>query len=253
MPNIIKSIGKAVDILNLISVNSSKLSDISRESKFSKSTVHRLLRTLIESGLVHQDPTTRQYYPGPVLFKLASDPIKIHRYLIYHAYPRMEYLRNITGETISLDIKLGMEKIKLLQLTGTKSLSFLGVGPYYSLLWAGAMGKVLLGQLPEQELEIILNHIELFAITSRTITNMKSFKQEIAKARQRGYATSYGETDISVGAISAPVTNYYVPASLSIMGPLERLSSSIIDYTDELKKKAEELSQELLTSLKKYN
>jgi IclR family KDG regulon transcriptional repressor len=242
----IKSIGKAVDVLKAISADKNKLSDISRELNIGKSTVHRLLQTLKDCGLVQQDIGNQKYYLGSLLFKLTSDALKAHQYLIYQAYPKMEYLRNLTGETISLDIKIGMEKIKLQQLLGTYNILFVGVPPYYEHLWSGSMGKALLAQLPEQELEIILNNVELLPLTPRTIIDKQVFKQEIAKVRQRGYATGFGETDLSIAGLSAPIENYFVSASLSIIGPLERLSSRMFDFVDELKKKAAEISQDLL-------
>jgi IclR family transcriptional regulator, KDG regulon repressor len=246
----IKSINKAVDILNFISNDVSRLSELSRKTRLSKSTVHRILQTLDKTGLVHEDPLSREYYPGPLLFKLASNPLKAHQYLIYLSHTKMDYLRNLTGETISLDIKIGMEKVKLQQLTGTHNILFVGVPPYYEYIWSGSMGKALLAQLPEQELEMIMENIELLPLTPRTITDKEVFKQEISKVRRQGYATGYGETDVSIAGISAPVSNYFVPAALSIIGPVDRLSSRMADFSRELKKQSEIISQDLEQNLK---
>jgi IclR family transcriptional regulator, acetate operon repressor len=249
----IKSIHKAVDVLNLISLEYKHLSDIARKLEMSKSTVHRLLQTLKESGLVHQDPNTQEYYPGPVLFKLVANPFKAHQQLIYLAYAKMDYLRSFTGETIALAIKFGMERLTLLQLTGTQNVTFVGSPKYSELVWTGAMGKVLLAQLAESELDLIINHTNLISITPRTITDKPTFKQEIAKVKQRGYSTSYGETDMSVGAIAAPINNYYTPAGLSIIGPLDRLSPHIQDFTEELRKLTQEISQDLKNTLSAFD
>jgi DNA-binding IclR family transcriptional regulator len=232
----------------LISLDYKHLSDISRKLKISKSTVHRLLQTLKETGLVHQDPTTQEYYPGPTLFNLVSDPLKAHQSLIYYSYSKMDYLRNFTGETVSLAIKFGMERLNLLQLPGTQSVALVASPKYSELIWTGAVGKVLLAQLPEQELDLIIDNITLIPITPRTIADKQIFKQEITKVKLRGYGTSFGETDAAIAGIAAPIENYSTPVGLSIIGPLDRLSSRLPDFTDELKKITQEISHNLLNA-----
>ncbi|MBN1366497.1 MAG: IclR family transcriptional regulator [Dehalococcoidales bacterium] len=243
----IKSVVKVANILNAISNNNNKLRDISRETKISKPTLHRLLQTLKQIGLIQQDLIRKEYYLGSLLFKFTSDSLSVHQHLIYSSYSRMDDLRHITGETISLDIKVGMEKIKLQQLLGTHNVLFVGVPPYYEYLWSGSMGKALLSQIPDDELETILDHTELKPLTSRTITDKKKFRQEIEKVRVRGYATGLGETDLSIAGISAPINNYYVPASLTIIGPFERMTTHLIDFSDELVKKAKEISKDIIS------
>ena len=243
---IIKSVVKAVNVLNAISNNNNKLSDISRETKISKPTLHRLLQTLKQTGLIQQDLIRKEYYLGSLLFKFTSDSLSVHQHLIYKSYSKMDDLRHGTGETVSLDIKVGMEKIKLQQLLGTHNILFVGVPPYYEYLWSGSMGKSLLAQLPDDELKAILDYIELKPLTPRTITDKRQFRREIEKVRERGYATGYGETDLSIAGISAPIHNYCVPASLSLIGPFERLTTHMIDFADELVKKANEISEDIL-------
>jgi DNA-binding IclR family transcriptional regulator len=242
----VKSIIKAVDILKALSCGYRKLTDISREIDLSKSTVHRLLQALKESGMVHQDPISEEYYPGRVIFELASNPVEIHRLLIYCAHPKMEELRQKTGETIALEIKLGIEQIRLHQLVGTHSVTFRAVSNVIQLLLSGASGKALLSQVDDRELEDILENLELVKLTPYTNTDKQAFRQEIIKVRQRGYATSYDEVEVGVTAISVPVKNYSVPASITILGPKDRLAPNMIDLADEIKRKVAEISQALL-------
>jgi IclR family transcriptional regulator, KDG regulon repressor len=241
----VKSIGKAINVLNLLSNDTRKLSEISRQLELSKSTVHRLLHTLTTCGLAIQDPISQEYYPGPALFEIASNPMKLHQYLIFATYSKMDELRRIVGETVSLDIKFGTEKLKLQQLNGLKNISFVGRPLVLDQVWSGASGKVILAQLPDQELQMILDNMELITLTPRTITNKQIFKQEIEKVKERGYSTSIGETELGVAAIAAPIANYVVPTSLAIIGPEDRITQNIMDSIDALKAKAREISEDL--------
>jgi DNA-binding IclR family transcriptional regulator len=246
-PITVKSILKAVEILKSLSHGNRKLTDISRDVNQSKSTVHRLLQALKESGMVHQDPMTEEYYQGTLLFELASDPLVAHQSLIYCAHPKMEDLRRATGETIALEIKSGIEQIRLHRLIGTHSVAFLGAPSIIQLLLPGASGKALLSQVTESELRDILDNIELVKLTPYTVTDKQAYSEEIIKAKQRGYATSYDEVEVGVIGISVPVLNYTVPASMTILGPKDRLTPRIMDLVDEAKRKAGEISQQLLS------
>jgi IclR family KDG regulon transcriptional repressor len=246
----IKSVSKAVSVLKTLSLGHSKLSDIAREVKISKNGVFRLLYSLKQEDLVAQDPVTREYFMGTLLFELSANPLKSNQHLISCSYHEIEDLWQTVGETISLDIKFGVEKIVLRRLLGTHNVSFVGQSSPVDHLWYGATGKVLLAQLNEHELEMILEHITLVPLTPFTITDKQVFRQEIAKTKERGYATSYSECELGAAGIAVPVEGYIVPVSLAIMGPEDRLATRAIDYVDKLKQTAGKISQYLSTSLR---
>ena len=246
----IKSIAKAYNVLKALSFNLNSIRDISREVQLSGPTVYRLLTTMKEIGLVFQDPKTHQYYIGYSLAKLAENSVALHQSLIYVAQEKMAYLHNKTGETIVLDIKEGIEAVRLYRLTGTRSISYLDKRTKFAI-WSGAIGRTLLSQLTEEEIDIIINNVSLVSLTPKTIVDKKQIKIEIDKVRQRGYTVSLGEVDLDVGAIAAPLENYLVPAAISIIGPEERIASRLLDFIDELINKTTEISEDLL-KLKNY-
>jgi len=242
----VKSIARAVDILKALSVNLNRVSDISRQLNLSKSTVHRLLKALEESGLVVQDPLNHEYYFGHLLVRLASNPITAHQHLIHCAYEKMKYLLEISKESVTLHVRLGIQRIRLQELMGSHDVRYIGRPTIADPLWAGAMGKVLLAQIQEEELGVILDNIELTPLTPHTITDKRVFRAEVEKVKKQGYATSYGETVSGVSAISVPVMDYVEPVALSIVGPEYRFASHMTDFLSELKKSASRISQDLL-------
>lgn len=242
----VRTIARAVDILSALSDNVNSVSAITRQIKLSKSTVHRLLNALNESGLVVQDPIDHQYYLGQLLIKLASNPFTAHRHLMHCAYGEMKYLRDISEESVTLHIKMGIQRIRLSELTGTHDVKYIGRPGSNDPVWEGAMGKVLLAQVPEDELAVILDSIELVALTPNTITDKHKFRREIEKVKNQGYATSYGETILGVSSISVPVRDYVEPVALSIVGPEYRFASRMLSLISELEKSTNRISQDLL-------
>lgn len=242
----VRTIARAVDILSALSANVNSISALTRQLKLSKSTVHRLLSALKESGLVVQDPLDHRYYLGHLLIKLASNPFTAHQHLIHCAYEKMKYLRDISEESVTLHIKLGIQRIRLSEVTGTHDVRYIGRPASTDPVWAGAMGKVLLAQVSEDELAVIWDNLELVALTPDTITDKRKFRREIEKVKNQGYATSYGETILGVSSISVPVRDYVEPVALSIVGPEYRFASRMLSLISELKKSANRISQDLL-------
>ena len=60
----VQSVSRALEILLCLGKDIHSLAGIADYCKLSKSTVHRLLKTLEESYFVLQDPINQQYYFG---------------------------------------------------------------------------------------------------------------------------------------------------------------------------------------------
>ena len=90
-----------------------------------------------------------------------------------------------------------------------------------SVSHATAVGKVMLafggGRLPRER--------DLIALTERTITERDALASEVAAVRARGYGTVFGEREVDVNAIAAPVFDRAgrLAAILGLQGPASRL------------------------------
>lgn len=244
----IKIISKAVAVLWAISLGSSRLSNIARDVNLSKNQVFRILHSWMDEGIVIQDPVTREYFMGPRLFEITSNPLKTHENLINAAYLEMDALKQSTGETVCLDIKFGMEKIILRQLVGTHQLTFIGKTNPLAHLWEGSVGKVLLAQLDEPEVESILESMMPASDAPSGSTGTPVFRREIEEVKKLGYAASFGEIEKGVASLAAPVAGYIVPASLTLIGSEERMTSRLEEYIGKLISAAAEISRKLLIS-----
>jgi DNA-binding IclR family transcriptional regulator len=251
--NSVTCISKAVSILNALNANINNIHDISKKVNLSNSSVHRLLQALVETGLAIEDPISHQYYLGFNLIKLTSNTNNAYQYVIRSAQDKLERLRDLSKETISLDVRMGMERVKLIVLMSQQSVAVIARPHDTSLIWTGAMGKVLLSQLAPQQLDDVLNRIELVPLTKFTITDKEAFRKEIENVRTQGYALSYSEAKVGISALSVPVRYFVEPLALSMTGPEIRFSQRMIDYLDDLKKTAQEIEKDLLRVTKLTN
>lgn len=68
-----------------------------------------------------------------------------------------------------------------------------------------SMGRVLLAQLPEAELEAFLARVKLEAFTAFSITDVKALNRDIAKVREQGYSIVDQELDSGLRSVAVPV------------------------------------------------
>jgi DNA-binding IclR family transcriptional regulator len=240
------SIAHATDILLSLSNDVHSVTDIARQCRLSKSTTHRVLKLLERSRLVVEDNINRRYYLGPLLKKLASNPAAAHRRLITCAAEEMRRLADLTGETVAMDVIIGIQYVPLYEIPSQQDLKVTQeskkIGPLYSSLYAGSTVKVLLSQLDEESLRIILDHVSIPQETDRTVTDKHLLKAQLNEIRQKGYCITYGERIPGTMCAAVPIKNYFIPVVLSVVGPEIRLLPKAKEVVAELKLSAGRLS-----------
>lgn len=181
-----------------------------------------------------QDPVTHRYYLGPLISRIASDPETNHHYLINCAQEELTHLWDFSGETVELNIMVGLQYIRLYEIQSKYELKVVAgpdpVGPVY----VGATAKVLLSQLDDEELWTALNNIKISRVTEHSVINKKELMAQAKKIRQQGYAVSYGERIPDALCISAPIKDYFWPVALSLVGPVNRLEPRVEETIKEV-------------------
>lgn len=243
--NAVQSIRRAAKILDCVSDGISSVTDIAQKCKLSKSTVHRLLKALGESELVMQDPVNHQYFLGYSIIKLIYNPFYTQEYLIRCVSDEMIRLSEITGESISLGVKNGMNNVNIHAVDSNNALKVVGTNFKIRLLHLGVDGSILLSQLDDNQVLKILDNIRLeFKAKSKNI-NTEELMSRIRAIRQQGYAIGYNEFTSGVTCISAPVRNYALPTVLNVVGPETRMKPNMKKLVHDVVKYAARISDKL--------
>jgi len=200
------SVRKAFDILKAISLSEEGvgINDLARDLHMAKSTVHGIASTLEELGAVRRNPDTKRYSLGFTLYelgRLAYSPVALRDL----ARPIMEDLMRRSDASVFLGI-LNWEHATILDIVESRhDLKITApVGARIPLL-AGAVGKVFLSLMDEEQARrtIIDNGIKKY--TDKTITDPERHFQEIRRVNQLGYAVDDEEYIPGVRAVAAPI------------------------------------------------
>lgn len=239
----VNTISRGAEILKILAEGSNRLEDIYPLARLNKSTTHRILKTLVSSGLAFQSPLNRNYYLGPLFLRLSSNPNVSHQMLILCSIEELTKLRDFSAETALIMIPNGDQRLVLKEVRSKQKIAFsLGNGST-TPIYVGSSGRILLSQYNNEDLNKILSKIDMDHVSPNTITDRNLLKKEIDKIRKKGFATSSGEQLPDSAGISAPVKGYFCPIALCVMGPKVRFKPT--SALNQLRESANLISEKL--------
>ena len=172
-----------------------------------KSSVHRILKDLLELGYLNFNPETKRYFGSLRLAALGAEVMSNFQ-LRDHIRPHLLELHSETDHTTNLgvlDVTMGIfvDKIESKDF-GIKLFS--EIGKTFPLHCTG-LGKTLLTFSSDDTVAKLLES-PLEAITEKTITDPEVFKRELTLIRDRGYAMDNEEITRGIMCVAAPVFGF---------------------------------------------
>ncbi|MEP1354823.1 MAG: IclR family transcriptional regulator [Tateyamaria sp.] len=208
-------------------------------------TIHRLLSTAEDEGLLQRDVDGRSYGPGRRMRRmsgniLSSQRIRTERLLV------MKALAEKVGETCNLaaPARYGMVYLDRVETHWPLRIQ-LAVGalvPFHCT----ASGKMYLSSLRSDKLNRVLKWLELERRTDKTITDREQLKEELANTRQRDYATDDQEFMDGMTALAVPIKDGEgrLLSTLSIHAPEQRQEvESLVKQLSDLQRAAQRIEE----------
>lgn len=229
MPGSVQSVERAAAILRLLAVGHGRvLGDLSGALGLSKSTVHGILRTLVEVGFVEQDAATGAYLLATEIQGTRPKPMDINEMRsratnwvdALAARTRLSARLVVLPDAAIPDITAGVVAHHV--FSASHAPQRVEIGDPVNLA-ATAEGKVLLALSPVGS--AVLDSLRPEAATARTITSRAALRAEIALTRTRGHALDDGESAVDVLGVAVPVRSHggIVVASLGVRGSAEQV------------------------------
>lgn len=224
------------------------LMEISAALGLHKSTVHRLLMSLIYMGYAKQDESTQKYMLSYKVVSMAGKLLD-RMDIMQVAKPYLERLSDLSGEAVHLVAREDNNILYIYKIeakVGTiRMVSHVGmVHPMY----CSGVGKAIMATLPEKELRQIWNESIIEKKTDKTIVDYEEMLRVLEEVKRNGYALDDEENEKGVRCIAACLRSYQneVKYAFSISGPTSRMTRERVkELSVDVKKVQEELSREL--------
>jgi DNA-binding IclR family transcriptional regulator len=176
------------------------LAEIARRSGLPKSTAHRVLAMLAETGAVEQGEGG--YRLGLRMFSLGA--LSPEAELREAAMVHLEWLHRVTGQTLHLAVLRGDEVVYLEKLTSRVRVESPAAIGYRMPATCTAVGKAMLAFSGEKSEADVLAR-PLARRTATSVRTVGALREQFAATRERGYATDREESARGLACVAVPV------------------------------------------------
>ena len=225
--NMVKSVSRALDIITLISPKKPGLgvTEIANQIDINKSSVYRILSTLVQYGYIEQDTETGKYKLGYKFLEISSKLLESID-LRAEARPFLQELENETNEVIHLVVYDQGEVVYIEKLEGNETLRMHSKVGKRAPMHCTSVGKAILAHLPSSIVSDILERKGMPVHTDKTITDKEEFMKELGQVRQKGFALDLEENEYGITCVAVPIFDHLgkVIAAVSISGPTMRMT-----------------------------
>lgn len=204
----VQSVARIFSIIEVLAAHpkGASLQEISREAGLPKSTVHRLLSSLVTLGYAMQDSFTTHYRLTLKMFELSSGIVN-DMDILSVAKPHLDQLSRRSGEAVHLVIQDGVDIVYIYKAEagaslGTRMASHIG---QRAPMYCTGVGKAILATLPAAEVEDIWRHSRPRKLTGRTITDLDQLKAQLAEVRRCGYAIDDEENELGIRCVALAI------------------------------------------------
>lgn len=200
----VKSVEKAFDVLLAFTPERPRLtvSQIAALTNMTRASARRFLMTLADLGYLRAN--------GPT-FELTARSLDVGRSYLTGlslpgvAEPHLKRLAAVLNETTTLCILDGADVVYVACVPSPRLLSVsITVGTRFPA-WATSMGRVLLGGLPETELQQYLQEVHLHRYTGRSVSSIDQLRAEVESVRDKGWSMVSEELEEGLRGVAVPV------------------------------------------------
>jgi len=221
-------------------------SEVAQRLDLSRAAARRYLMTLTALGYMATDG--KSFWLTPKVMRLGQSYVASAR-LPHTVLPALQKLTEALGESTNFSVLEGDESVYICRVNAAKLLST-GIEPGTRLPASTvAAGRLLLGHLPERELDEWLARVRLTAHTAHTIVDRAQLKKEIQKCARQGYCLSESQYELGLRGIAVPLFDggNNVVGALSVSMSVAGMTASVATkrLVPPLKAAAEQLRGQL--------
>ncbi|MGD9704110.1 MAG: IclR family transcriptional regulator [Acidimicrobiia bacterium] len=198
----VQSLERGLAVIQAFSASRPRLtlSDVARSTGLTRAAARRFLLTLQQLGFVDSDE--REFYLTPRILQLGYAYLSSTPFWGL-AQTHIEELVDRLHESSSISV-LDRDEIVYVARVPTKRIMTISLAVGSRLpAYATSMGRVLLANLPDEQIDAYLARAELAPLTSRTVTDPTVLRALLLDVREQGWALVDQELEDGVRSIAA--------------------------------------------------
>lgn len=245
-PNFMTSLARGLAVIQAFTQRQRELtvSQISVRTGFSRAAVRRCLYTLLQLGFAATDDS-RHFHLRPRILALGHSYISSMP-LAAMAQPILENVSQSLHESCSIAALDKTEIIYIARANVTRIMSIdLGVGSKLPA-FCTSMGRVLIADLPADQLNELLARVEFKRYTERTVGTPDKLRQVLRLVQRNGYCIVDQELESGLRSLAVPIRDFAgrVVAALNVGTHAQRVSIQDLQnrFLPQLRAAAQELS-----------
>lgn len=229
----VRLVDRVFDIIETLSKypNGASITILTAETGIHKSTVYRLLTTLINRGYVVKDEENSKYRMTLRTYRIGSRAVPDFDLLSLS----VDYLRDLcqtSQEAVHLAIPDGATIVYLFKEVSSENVLRIAsqTGSRNYMYYTG-LGKALMACMSLSEATEVWNNSEIQRFTPTTITSLPEMINELELTRKRGYAVDNEEHELGIGCIADVIrdADNKVVAAISISTLSARMDHSFME------------------------
>ena len=216
----VQSVERIFALIELLAAHpaGASLQTLAQGTALAKSTVHRLLASLVGLGYVSQEETSGRYRLTLKMFELSSGIVN-DMAIMEVAKAHLERLAQRTGEAVHLVIRDGQDIVYIYKTENGPMRMSSRVG-MRSPLYCTGVGKAILATLPAGEVAQVWAASRTRKLTERTVADLPHLQEQLETVRAKGYAVDDEENELGVRcvAVAIPGPDGQADSAFSISG-----------------------------------
>lgn len=202
------------------------ITDLARHLGVAKSTVHRLVSSLVLEGFLEQNQDNGRYRLGLLLFSMGT-MVRRRMDVAEQAAVHLRHLAQQSQETVHLAVLNDDEILYLRNIESPHAIrprSYLGVR---MPAFCTSEGRAILAHSPAAVVTRVLSG-KLVNRTPFTVTHKKVLMAKLAEVLAQGYAVDQEESEHAMCGVAAPIfgAGGEVVAAVGVVGPIHRLGKT---------------------------
>jgi DNA-binding IclR family transcriptional regulator len=224
---------KALNILMAFTPDNNEMgtTELSEKLGLHKSTTSRLIKLLVSTNFLQQNPLNKKYLLGGSALRIGHATTRsLDSKLLAVAHPCLAELSQLLGESVAMEMLSGTNVVLALHVEGPSHIRFNFEQGEQVPINVAAGAKVILSQSDPKLVEIFLEQ-DFRKFNENTIVSRDEYRKLLREIKRTGIAYDKGERYINTHAMATPIYNLEggTKAAVVIAGPAYRLTDSFLE------------------------